>query len=144
MVEEYFKNPLILGLITFILIYVILKYTNKNEGETNKNEEGTKKMLTKSIIGGILVGIIGYCIVNYSNAIPIPEMIGGGAKIGFDLSAEPKKVLLEELMMSSSSTVIQGGGILAKEISGSSLASEIINSSKIIEFNTKPMLGGTD
>lgn len=139
MVEEYFKNPLLLGLITFVLIYLVLKYAGKNG-------DNQKKLLTKSLIGGVLVGIIGYSIVNY-NASPIPEMIGGGEK-GFSLSGEPKKVLLEELM-SSGSTVIQGGGVIneiAEEItkSVSSNASEIMVGSGMIEFNTKPILGGTD
>lgn len=140
MVEQYFKNPLLLGLITFVLIYVVLKYAGKSE-------EPPKKILTKSLIGGVLVGIIGYCIINYNTA-PVPEMIGGGETSGFSLSAEPKKVLLEELM-SSSSTVIQGGGLtdeIVAEISktGSSVASEIVGGSGMIEFNTKPILGGTD
>jgi len=143
MVEEYFKNPLLLGLITFVLIYLVLKYAGKSE-------DSQKKLLTKSLIGGVLVGIIGYSIVNY-NATPVPEMIGG--EIGFNLSAEPKKVLLEELMMSSSSSVIQGGGIMdeiAAEISKSNSSNIIGSSSNImggsasIEFNTKPILGGTD
>lgn len=140
MVEEYFKNPLLLGLITFILIYVVLKYAGKSE-------ESNKKILTKSIIGGVLVGIIGYCIINY-NATPVPEMIGGAAKTGFELTSEPKKVLLEELM-SSSSTIIQGGGIvdeIAAEISksGASTSSELMGGSGVIAFNTKPITGGTD
>lgn len=138
MVEEYFKNPLILGLITFILIYVVLKYAGKSE-------ESNKKILTKSIIGGILVGIIAYCIVNY-NSPPVPEMIGGGTKTGFELSGEPKKVLLEELM---SSSIIQGGGIIdeiAAEVSAatSSISSEILGGSEKIVFDTKPILGGSD
>lgn len=140
MVEEYFKNPLILGLITFILIYVVLKYAGKSE-------ESNKKILTKSIIGGVLVGIIGYCIINY-NSTPVPEMIGGGTKTGFELSVEPKRVLLEELM-SSGPSLIQGGGIvdeIAAEVSAatSSKLSEILGGSEKIVFDTKPILGGSD
>jgi hypothetical protein len=138
MVEEYFKNPLILGLITFILIYVVLKYAGKSK-------ESNKKILTKSIIGGVLVGIIGYCIIN---STPVPEMIGGGTKTGFELSGEPKRVLLEELM-SSGSSLIQGGGIvdeIAAEVSvaTSSISSEILGGSEKIVFDTKPILGGSD
>jgi hypothetical protein len=137
MVEEYFKNPLLLGLVTFILIYVVLKYAGKSE-------DSNKKILTKSIIGGVLVGIIGYCIVNYNSA-PVPEMLGGAVKNGFELSSEPKKVLLEELM-SSTSTIIQGGGIvdeIAAEAS-SSVSSEILGGSAKILFNHKPLIDGSD
>lgn len=136
--EEYFKNPLILGLITFVLIYIVLKYAGKNT-------EGNKKIMTKSIIGGVLVGIIGYCIVNY-NTVPAPEMIGGGSKGGFDLSVEPKKVLLEELMTSGTS-IIEGGGVvdeIAAEIAKSATSSGTSILGGSITFNTKPMMEGSD
>lgn len=131
---EYFSNPLVLGLIAAIVIYVLLYYIEKRNDEKEINH---KKIIIRSGVGGVVIALMTYIIKEYTK--PLPSKISseeinlmkqeGGA---FSMSSESEVSIPSSSSSSSASS--------ASTASSTSTASGSIKSS---HSSVKEILGGS-
>lgn len=132
--EEYLTNPIFLGVIAGICIFVILSYMDKRKMKENEPMK-YETIIKKSIISGIGAGVLSYIVKSYGlepEVIPdeimrVVEQQGGA----FDISAST------ELSSYSANELLSG----AKEILGGE--NELLSGAKDILSGAKEILSGS-
>lgn len=137
--EEYLTNPIFLGIIAGICIFVILSYMEKSKIRENVPMK-YESIIKKSIISGIGAGVLSYIVKSYGlepEVIPdeimrVVEQQGGA----FDISASTELSSYSANELLSGAKEILGG---AKEILSGSVKSLTSSVKSLSELDTKPI-----
>jgi hypothetical protein len=134
--EEYLTNPIFLGVIAGICIFIILSYLEKKKMKDNESIK-YDSIIKKSIISGIGAGILSYIVKSYGlepEVIPdeimrVVEQQGGA----FDIT--PSTDFSENEILSEAKEILGG----AKEMLSASVKSLTASVKSLSELDTKPI-----
>jgi hypothetical protein len=146
--EEYLTNPIFLGVIAGVCIFVILSYLEKRKMKDNESIK-YDSIIKKSIISGLGAGILSYIVKSYGlepEVIPdeimrVVEQQGGAFEMtpSTEFSSVLSNKNVEEILNNTSELL--GGGTSELLGGAKEMLSEVLTSSikSLSELDTKPI-----